>query len=61
MSTLIIIAVTLSTLVLAVTVSGIAILSIKDLVHAFSNNQALPANSASKAKLGRIQVMPSVA
>ncbi len=61
MSTLILVAVTLSTLVLAVIVSGIFVLAIKDLVHAFSNNQALPSRSASKGKIGRIHAVPSVA
>ncbi|HET9235778.1 MAG TPA: hypothetical protein VFO10_00925 [Oligoflexus sp.] len=61
MSALILIAAALSTLVMSIVLSGMLILSIKDLVAAFSDKLTLPLGSVYHGKVRRIRAMATVA
>jgi hypothetical protein len=61
MSALILISAVLSTLVLSIVLSGMLILAIKDLVHAFSNKLTLPLGSLYKGTARKIQTLAPVA
>lgn len=61
MSALILISAALSTLVLAIVLSGMLILAIKDLVHAFSNKLTLPKGSVYNRNARKIRTLATVA
>lgn len=61
MSVLILISAVLSTLTLSIVLSGMLVLTIKDLVHAFSDKLALPLGSVYNANVRKIKTLATVA
>jgi hypothetical protein len=61
MSALILISAALSTLVLSIVLSGMLVLAIKDMVHAFSDKMTLPLGGVYNGNVRKIQTLAPAA